>query len=69
VALEATTGEDGAVCFAPQPMVTGSFADGDPHRIVVFDVRNGTRAGPLRIHVYDLGAKGMKIVGLERFED
>ncbi|MEO8841657.1 MAG: hypothetical protein ABI591_00580 [Kofleriaceae bacterium] len=69
VALAATTGEDGAVCFAPQPMVTGSFADGDPHRRVVFDVRNGTRAGPLRIHVYDLGAKGMKIVGLERFED
>jgi hypothetical protein len=69
VALAATTGEDGAVCFAPQPMVTGSFADGDAHRIVVFDVRNGTRAGPLRIHVYDLGAKGMKIVGLERFED
>ena len=69
VALEATTGDDGAVCFAPQPMVTGSFAESDPRRIVVFDVTNGTGAGPLRIHVYDLGAKGMKIVGLERFED
>lgn len=69
VVLDATPGEDGAVCFTPRPMVTGAFAENDPHRIVVFDVTNGTRAGPLRIHVYDQGDKGMKIVGLERLED
>ena len=67
--LPAAVGEDGAVCFVPQPLVTGNFPDGDPQRIVVFDIKNGTQAGPLRIHVYDLGAKGMKIVGVQRFED
>lgn len=69
IVLDATPGEDGAVCFTPRPIVTGSFAENDPHRIVVFDVTNGTRAGPLRIYVYDQGDKGMTIVGLERHED
>jgi hypothetical protein len=49
-------------------MVTGSFADGDPQRIVTFEVRNGTGAGPLVIQGYDLGARGVRVVGLTRPE-
>ena len=49
-------------------MVTGAFADDDPKRIVTFEVRNGTGAGPLVIQGYDLGARGVRVVGLTRPE-
>ena len=65
LALTSTTGEDGAVCFTPQAVAT-TGADNDLHRIVRFEVTNGTRAGALQIYAYDLGARGMKLVGLER---
>ena len=42
------------------------LSDGDPRRLVVIRIRNGTGAGPLDIHAYDLGARGLRIVGLER---
>jgi hypothetical protein len=56
------------VCFRTQPVVSGSFADGDPARIVTFEVRNGTGAGPLVIQSYDLGSRGMRVAGLTRPE-
>lgn len=59
---------DGTLCFKTRPMVTGNLADGDPARIVTFEVRNGTRAGPLVIYTYDLGRRGMRVVGLTRPE-
>ena len=68
IALTAEAGGDGALCFRAQPMVIGGFADGDPARIVTFEVRNGTGAGPLVIQAYDLGARGMRVVGLTRSE-
>ncbi len=64
--LRAEVGEDGAVCFRPRPVVTGNHRDSDPARIVTFEIRNGTSAGPLVIHTYDLGKRGMRIVGLVR---
>ncbi|HEU4735026.1 MAG TPA: hypothetical protein VFT22_44350 [Kofleriaceae bacterium] len=67
-ALEAEPGEDGAVCFRTTSVVTGGFADDDPARIVTFEVKNGTGAGPLVIHAYDLGRRGMRVVGLTRPE-
>jgi hypothetical protein len=57
---------DGALCFATRSAVTGSFADGDPARLVTFEIGNGSRAGPLVIHAYDLGRRGMRVVGLRR---
>lgn len=61
--------DDGKLCFAPTPSsVPASASDSDPARRVVFVVRNGTRAAPLEIHAYDLGARGLQIVGLRRPE-
>jgi hypothetical protein len=68
VALPAEVASDGALCFRTESVVTGGFADGDPARIVTFEVRNGTGAGPLVIQAYDLGARGMRVVGLTRAE-
>ena len=68
VALTAEAAGEGELCFRAQPVVSGSFADGDPARIVTFEVRNGTGAGPLVIQAYDLGARGMRVVGLTRSE-
>jgi hypothetical protein len=66
--LEAEVGANGALCFRTRPMVDGDFADGDPARLVTFEIRNGTRAGPLVLHGYDLGARGVRVVGLRRPE-
>ena len=67
VALEPTTGPDGLVCFTPRPMTSpADLPDASPKRIAIFEIRNGTTAGPLEIHTYDLGARGMFVVGLGR---
>jgi len=66
VALAADVRDDGQVCFAPRALVQGGAADADLARRTVFHVRNGTSAGPLEIHAYDLGDRGMRIVGLRR---
>ncbi|HEY6032753.1 MAG TPA: hypothetical protein VIV58_00800, partial [Kofleriaceae bacterium] len=50
---------DGLVCWKPHPGRGGGAR-------VTFDVRDGTAAGPLLVHAYDLGAKGFKVVGLTR---
>jgi hypothetical protein len=47
------------------------FAAGVPHdaaeRYVVLDLANGYAPGPLRVHLYDLGADGgYRLVGIER---
>jgi hypothetical protein len=68
IALPAEVSVEGAVCFRTQSVISGSFADGDPARIVTFEVRNGTGAGPLVIQSYDLGARGMRVAGLTRPE-
>jgi hypothetical protein len=38
-----------------------------PERYVVVDITNGYAPGPLRVHLYDLGAQaGFRLVGIER---
>ncbi len=66
IALAVTPGEDGTLCFRPQPVAAAGLADNARGRIVTFEVRNGTKAGPLEIHTYDLGTRGMFVVGLTR---
>jgi hypothetical protein len=68
IELRAELAGDGALCFRTQPVVAGDFADGDRARIVTFEIRNGTRAGPLVIQAYDLGRRGMRVVGVTRPE-
>ncbi len=65
IALAVTAGPDGAVCVTPQPVAADGLADDAPGRRVLIRVRNGV-AGPLEIHTYDLGARGMRVVGLTR---
>jgi len=59
--IPAEVSGDGVVCWKPHP------GAGKEER-ATFDVRDGTAAGPLLVHTYDLGAKGYKIVGLTRKE-
>jgi hypothetical protein len=64
--LAATLAPDGLVCFRPKSLARSALADGASERRVIFEVRNGTAAGPLEIHTYDLGPRGMFVVGLNR---
>jgi hypothetical protein len=66
VELAATLGPGGLVCFHPVSLAPGGLADDASARRVVFEVTNGTAAGPLEIHTYDLGSRGMFVVGLKR---
>jgi hypothetical protein len=69
VQLPSVVRTDGTVCFTPRSHALGAgeaTPDADAARHVVFRLRNGTGAGPLEIHAYDLGTRGMQIVGLQR---
>ena len=67
VQLPGEVGTDGTVCFAPRSLAAGAATpDADPARLVIIRLRNGTGAGPLEIHAYDLGPRGLHIVGLQR---
>ena len=37
-----------------------------PERYLVVDITNGYAPGPLRVHLYDLGAQGYRLAGIER---
>jgi hypothetical protein len=66
IALTAELGDDGAVCFATQPIIGGTHPDGDPAERVSITIDNGTGSHALVIHAYDLGARGMRIAGVTR---
>jgi len=68
VELPVTPGEDGELCIQPKSIANQTVPDNDPTRRVSIEVTNGTHAGPLVIHTYDLGPKGQKVVGLTRPE-
>ncbi len=70
VAIEPDVKSDGLVCFDAPVLVPDSaaLADDAPERVVVFLVDDGIGAGPLEIHTYDLGARGLRVVGLVRPE-
>jgi hypothetical protein len=76
-AVRAEAGADGVVCVRTQPLVAAVRArlgsidatpDGDPARRVTIEIRNGTASGPLVIHAYDLGGRGMRVAGATRPE-
>jgi hypothetical protein len=64
--LPVTEGLDGRVCIDTTPSPRRDLRDDDPRRRVEIVVRNGTEAGPLTIHAFDLDGRGLKIVGLTR---
>jgi hypothetical protein len=64
--LAGELGPDGAICFAPRTFAPQALADDAPGRLTIFRIRNGTPAGTLEIHAYDLGTRGMRIVGVRR---
>jgi hypothetical protein len=66
VELVATPAAGGTVCFHPISFARGELRDDAAERRVVFELSNGTAAGPLEIHAYDLGPRGMFVVGLKR---
>jgi hypothetical protein len=68
VALAPTATPDARICFAPRSTAPDGLADDDPRRLTIFTLDNGTGAGPLEIHTYDLGARGFRVVGLVRPE-
>jgi hypothetical protein len=59
--------ENEEVCIALPPRhCDDSVAADDSSRYAVVDVSNSATPGTLRVHLYDLGTKGMRIVGIER---
>jgi hypothetical protein len=66
IELAATLAPDGLVCFRPRSLARSELADNASERRVIFEISNGTAAGPLEIHAYDLDSRGMFVVGLKR---
>ena len=65
-----TTAQNGSVCFEmPKVAPRDGLEDDHPERYAVVDLLNGVAPGPLRMHFYDLGPKGFKLVGIERPAD
>ncbi|HXX66844.1 MAG TPA: hypothetical protein VEK07_06670 [Polyangiaceae bacterium] len=58
----------GNICMRlPHFARDGNLADDSPARYVVVTIRDGVAAGPLRVHLYDLGpVRGYRLVGVER---
>ncbi|MDF3066061.1 MAG: hypothetical protein K0R38_1662, partial [Polyangiaceae bacterium] len=52
----------------PHRELPESMPKDDPERYVVLDITNGYAPGPLRLHLYDLGAGGYQLAGVERPE-
>ncbi|MFO0552763.1 MAG: hypothetical protein U0271_30505 [Polyangiaceae bacterium] len=68
--LVATAADGGKVCVElPAVAKNESAAEDAPERYLVVDLFNGVARGPLRAHLYDLGAKGFRLVGIERPSD
>ncbi|NUP06926.1 MAG: hypothetical protein HOW73_12810 [Polyangiaceae bacterium] len=68
--VKVTRGANGEVCVdLPKVAKSDALKDNDPERYAVVDITNGIAEGPLRMHLYDLGPKGFKLVGIERPDD
>ena len=53
----------------PHAALSANLAPDDARRYVIVDLENGYARGPLRAHLYDLGAAGgYRLVGIERPE-
>jgi hypothetical protein len=56
---------DSRVCFAPRPIAIANMPDSDDRRRLDVTITNG-RARALVIHAFDLGSRGMRVVGITR---
>ena len=65
-ALHVETGPGGKLCMDLPHEASASAPQGDVSRYVVVRVANGAAAYPLLAHFYDMGARGYRLVGLER---
>jgi hypothetical protein len=61
--------EIGRVCVELPRIDAGNEPPGSPDRYTVIDITNGQAKHPLRVHLYDLGAKGIELAGVERPAD
>ncbi|MBI5537022.1 MAG: hypothetical protein HY898_30150 [Deltaproteobacteria bacterium] len=60
---------DGTLCIPlPHRSLDARLPADAPARYLLVDVFNGHAPGPSRVHLYDLGAAGFKLVGVERPE-
>jgi hypothetical protein len=67
--IPALTRTDDTLCVTlPQRAFPAELRDDAPERYQVLSIENGVARGPLLVHLYDLGARGFRIVGLERPE-
>ena len=61
---------DGSLCVAVPPRAVDSLAADDAReRYRVVRIQNGVARGPLVAHLYDLGPRGLRLVGLQRPAD
>lgn len=69
-AVKVSAEADGKVCVTlPRTATDDALPEDDARRYAVLDVTNGAAKGPLRLHLYDLGAaRGYKLAGLQRPE-
>jgi hypothetical protein len=68
--LSVSVGDHGLVCVAlPHTNSASSARDDAPERYERIFVTSSAARGPLVAHVYDLGARGFRVVGLDRPED
>jgi hypothetical protein len=68
-ALPVVTRVDSSVCVAlPARDIAAQVPDGSSQRYLVVAISDGVAPGPLLVHLYDLGARGFRIAGLERPE-
>ena len=64
--VHATVDDESRMCFVPQSTNPGNVPDSDDKRRIDFTIHNGTTAEPLVIHAFDLGPRGIKVVGVTR---
>jgi hypothetical protein len=58
------------VCLdLPHAQLPETLPPGSAERYVIVDITNGYAPGPLRVHLYDLGDAGYRLVGIERPTD
>lgn len=68
-ALPVTVRDEGRICVPLAPRDYPATVPLDaPARYVVLRIANGASKGPLVVHLYDLGARGLRMVGIERPE-
>jgi hypothetical protein len=68
-AVATPVGSDGVCVNLSHPARASTAPDDDASRYLVVGVNTGSAKGALRVHLYDLGDRGFRIVGIERPDD